>query len=223
MKLDFWVTLFNNSSKSVEGHIFKILPGSIAIKTVEGKIWGIKGSDIDSFEEGAVVNNKTISPTNTSNSSCTPIISDNISIDIPKTKEENNKIVQAETPANINKQKEDETPDSIIDTAIKSKEYNISTADTSYKVGDKIPLDVLHRIDPELKKKAKITPSEKKSSGKMRTLGNDLASLVELVKDKQEIDDLRNVHAIGEIKFVKPDMNFGFYNPQNETYKQALF
>ena len=40
---DFIKIFFNNSNKSVEGYIFKLLPTSIAIKTLEGKLCGIKG------------------------------------------------------------------------------------------------------------------------------------------------------------------------------------
>jgi hypothetical protein len=52
---------FNNSNKSVEGYIFKLLSTSIAIKTLEGKLCGIKGDDIDSFEEGIISNNQDVS------------------------------------------------------------------------------------------------------------------------------------------------------------------
>ena len=52
---------FNNSNKSVEGYIFKLLSTSIAIKTLEGKLCGIKGDDIDSFEEGTISNNQDVS------------------------------------------------------------------------------------------------------------------------------------------------------------------
>jgi hypothetical protein len=51
---DYIKIFFCNSSKSVEGRILKILPSSIAIKTTKGMICGIKGDDIDSFEDGAI-------------------------------------------------------------------------------------------------------------------------------------------------------------------------
>ena len=63
---DFIKIFFNNSSKSVEGYILKILPSSIAIKTKEGKIHGIKAQDIDSFEEGVIANTECVEQPNTS-------------------------------------------------------------------------------------------------------------------------------------------------------------
>jgi hypothetical protein len=51
---DYIKIFFNNSNKSIEGYIFKLLPSSIAIKTQDGKICGVKGEDIDFFEEGAI-------------------------------------------------------------------------------------------------------------------------------------------------------------------------
>jgi hypothetical protein len=85
-----------------------------------------------------------------------------------------------------------------------------SNLEQGFKPGDVIPLDVLHHIDPKLKARPKISSAQKKSRIKMSTLGNDFGALNVLVKDKHEIDDLKIVPALGAIKFVKPEMNFGF-------------
>ena len=53
---DFIRLFFNNSSRSVEGTIIKILPSSIAIKSIDGKISGVKGDDIDSFDSDSSAN-----------------------------------------------------------------------------------------------------------------------------------------------------------------------
>ena len=81
-----------------------------------------------------------------------------------------------------------------------------------FKPGEVIPLDVLHKIDPELKKKSRISSLQRKKSGKMKTLGHDFSAFMELelVKNQHEVDDMRIVPALGEIKFVKPERNFGF-------------
>ena len=49
---DYIKLVCNNPSREVEGIIVKILPSAIAIKTNDGKTCGIKGEDIDYFEQG---------------------------------------------------------------------------------------------------------------------------------------------------------------------------
>lgn len=49
---DYIKLVCNNPSREVEGIIVKILPSAIAIKTNDGRICGIKGEDIDYFEQG---------------------------------------------------------------------------------------------------------------------------------------------------------------------------
>ena len=49
---DYIKLVCNNSSREVEGIIVKILPSAIAIKTNDGRTCGIKGEDIDYFEQG---------------------------------------------------------------------------------------------------------------------------------------------------------------------------
>ena len=56
---DYIKIFFNSSLKFVEGRILKILANSIAVQTGDGKIVGIKGDEIDSFEQGSeIVNSK---------------------------------------------------------------------------------------------------------------------------------------------------------------------
>lgn len=49
---DYIKLVCNNPSREVEGIIVKILPSAIAIKTNDGRTCGIKGEDIDYFEQG---------------------------------------------------------------------------------------------------------------------------------------------------------------------------
>lgn len=214
---DFIKIFFNNSNKSVEGYIFKLLPTSIAIKTLEGKLCGIKGDDIDSFEEGTL--SEATSVCAPPNETQTSLINDS------SKKEEviaKDSFMEDEADSNDSNQEmspkgSTEQSDAVELSSSNQTSHNDQSIVTenentplSFKAGDVIPLDVLHQIDPKLKKKSKISSSQKKSSGKMSTLGNDLSALMELVKDKHEIDNLRIVPALGEIKFVKPEMNFGF-------------
>ena len=206
---DYIKIYFNNSNKTVEGYIFKLLPTSIAIKTLDGKICGIKGDDIDSFEEGTLANATNID--NLQNDTLT----NDFSI---KNKEVvvNGNCIGNEVDNHDSTQKMSQISDteessnnhtSIKEQSIKTEK---ETNPSSFKVGEVIPLDVLHQIDPKLKDRPKITSAQKKSGTKMRTLGNDFSALMGLVKEQHEIDDLRIVPAFGEIKFVKPEMNFGF-------------
>ena len=178
---------FNNSNKHVEGLIFKILPASIAIKTSEGKIFGIKGEDINSFEEGV------ISPDTKQG-----ILQSSTVLQIPSTNQEEIK-THIETP---NKSQECTKEDSC--------DENVKLSTKNFKAGDIIPLEVLHQIDPKLKNKTKLSSSQRKPAGKMKTLGNELSALYVLVKDEHEIENSKIVPAFGEIQFVKPEMNFGF-------------
>lgn len=206
---DYIKIFFNNSNKSVEGRIFKILPSSIAIKTSEGKICGIKGDDINSFEEGTVENDvhemssqtsKEISSYNIENK--IGVIADTIpKTDIPKenaSKNNNDTIIHETLHYTGNSSSQEFTKD----------EKNSISSTHEFKPGDVIPLKVLHQIDPKLK--TKQSSFQRKSTKKMSTLGHDLSALYELVKDKHKIEDSKIVPALGEIKFVKPEMNFGF-------------
>lgn len=174
---DYIKIFFNHSSKSVEGHIFKILPSSIAVKTREGKICGIKGDDINSFEE------------------------------VSMAAEAGEAAAQPATAPTPETPLEEAAPAAPGDeSAPESEAYKVKV----YKPGDVIPLDVLLQRDRHLKSSPKLSSAEKKSGRKMNKLGNDLSALHELVKDQHEADNRKVVPALGEVKFVKPEMNFGF-------------
>lgn len=99
----------------------------------------------------------------------------------------------------------------------------------NYKPGDVIPLEVLKGIDPSVDNKKRIPHGPKQ---KLKVLGSDFSALEKLVADTHEIDNKKLVPAMGEIKFVKPEMNFGFisdgktgkdlYFSLNEVVDQAL-
>ena len=205
---DFIRLFFNNSSRSVEGTIIKILPSSIAIKTSDGKICGVKGDDIDSFD---------------SDSSAS---SDNI------VSEENKESTPAPVEPSVIKE-ELATAREEADKEAEKKERSFKTDSTGkkgisqYKPGDVIPLDVLHRIDPKLKKKkSESTKSveipkdqmppvstivvKKEPKKKLSTLGNSFDALAPLVEEQHEIDNLKSVPAIGVIANLRGDRNFGF-------------
>ena len=205
---DFIRLFFNNSSRSVEGAIIKILPSSIAIKTAEGKICGVKGDDIDSFDSDSSAN------------------SDNI------VGEENNVSTSAPVEPSVVKEELAIAREGD-DKEAEKKERSFKTDSTEkkgisqYKPGDVIPLDVLHRIDPKLKKKKSEStksieipkdpiPSvstivvKKEPKKKLSTLGNSFDALAPLVEEQHEIDNLKSVPAIGVIANLRGDRNFGF-------------
>lgn len=224
---DYIKIFFNNSNKFVEGYIFKILPSSIAIKNLAGKICGIKGDDIDSFEEGSIEVGSTQDAKNPilhTPSEVNPVEINQktdvngSAVDMPNTASNDSNAHVIEVPSTpVEKDGQEETnqtnQEQIDGTKLGLHEF---------KQGDIIPLDKLHKIDPKLKNKSRLTSSQKKTSGKMNTLGNDLGALYELVKDKHELDDLKIVHALGEIKFVKPENNIG-YILDGKTGKEISF
>ncbi len=211
---DYIKIFFNNSNKSVEGYIFKLLPTSIAIKTIDGKLCGIKGDDIDSFEEGTITNvnnldtTELVVPTSTSNDLLEK--SNDTDRDVEKLKRVDSEDCAPEEShkgnSSVSKTVEGPGYDFITNNelSVKEEENNVS----SFKVGDVIPLDVLHQIDPKLKKRNVL--STKNKGGKMKVIGNNLGDLFDLVKESHEIDNLKIVPALGEIKVIRPEMNFGF-------------
>lgn len=196
---DFIKIFYNNSNRTVEGHIYKLLPTSIAIKTLDGKVCGIKGDDIDSFEEGTITSTdsgRMISPKQEPQHSTDELCGQ---------QQKDTSCPQDITPHN---DKDVNSTDTEETSQPQSSEPQIALGSNSgiptYKVGDIIPLETLHRIDPELKKKTKI------GKVKMKPLGKGLESLSELVKERHEADDQMIIPAIGEIKAVYKERNFGF-------------
>lgn len=208
---DYIKIFFNNSNKCVEGCIFKILPSSIAIKNIEGKICGVKGDDIDSFEEGTTEVGPAKESILHAHSEVIPIdISPKTDVNVSAADMPNTALIDSgahvtEGSTLIKKNSQEKTNQTDQEQIDETK-----FGTQKFKPGDIIPMDKLHKIDPKLKNKSKLTSSQKKTSGKMSTLGHNFDALDELVKDKHELDDLKLVHALGEIKFVKPEKNYGF-------------
>lgn len=90
------------------------------------------------------------------------------------------------------------TPESSIlkPTIIEGKEY---------KVGDKIPLETLSRIDPSINKKSRI-PSKQKAT----IVGNDFSVLASMAQASHDIENANIVPAFGEIVSYFPDRSYGF-------------
>lgn len=199
---DYIKIFFNSSLKFVEGRILKILANSIAVQTGDGKIVGIKGDEIDSFEQGSEIVNSKGDDSKINN------IADNAKnnqeVAIKDTKKDT---------SNIGKdtlEKEEE-----------KKHYKPSDENkidiTHFKPGDIIPLEQLEKIDPKIKK-GKI----KKDQKKLSTIGNDFSALSSLVEENHEIDDLKVVPALGEIKLLDTSRNFGFIK-DGKTGKDIYF
>lgn len=197
---DYIKVFFNRSSKSVEGRIIKILPSSIAIKTAEGKICGVKGDDIDSFEEGTVAAE--------SPEASTPSAAFTASPESVERTPDADRASAKEIPLGEH-DGHDESP-APGNEAVPDKKEDPNDPLHVYKPGDVIPLEVLHHRDRRLKQKSRLSSSEKEVAGKTGTEGNDLGALYEWVKDRHEADNQKVVPALGVIKFVKPEMNFGF-------------
>lgn len=174
---DFIRLFFNNSSRIVEGTIIKILPSSIAIKSVDGKICGVKGDDIDSFDSSTTASdanveqthNETIAQTFVNSSS----LQDNVTID---------KEVQ---------KKEEETKE--------EPKPTVQTPHQELKPGDVIPLDELQR------RMSGTKPKIAKEKKKLTSLGRDFNALSSLVEEDHAKENQRIVPALGSIKWLSAD------------------
>lgn len=127
------------------GEILSINNDSIILKTLEGKICGIKGCEISFFEELSI---------------CT---------------------------SNLEKEKEQ----------LNSKQKGINV--TQYKVGDVIPLNILHRIDPQTAR-SKVTKKVKTTQ-----TFHGLDSLQILVEDEHKVQNSQYVPALGSVKWIAAD------------------
>ena len=186
------------------GEIIFMNDESIILRTFDGRTCGIKGSGISFFEEikspvtipqeeAKTVSQmaETASPAPQSEAKEKHIEKD--------TQEESQPTSTAAPSFDESKQgelkKEIEEPISQIETPAKEE--------PKYKPGDVIPLDVLHRIDPKTKK-YKVAKKQKPTT----LIG--LESLKTLVADEHAIQNEKYVPAMGEIKFAKPENQFGF-------------
>lgn len=224
---DFIRLFFNNSSRSVEGTIIKILPSSIAIKSIDGKISGVKGDDIDSFDSDSSAKIDNI--VSEENNELIPL-----PVDSSIVKEEKTVLKDASNEEGVEAEQSDQKVQPLFsDKDIEIKEQASKADNTEkksisqYKPGDVIPLEVLHRIDPKLKKKKTestksieipkgqmppvlSTVAKKEPKKKLSTLGNSFDALAPLVEEQHEIDNLKSVPAIGVIANLRGDRNFGF-------------
>lgn len=199
---DFIKSTYNKGDKlkltcgngEFSGEILFINNDSIILKTMEGKTCGIKGNEISFFEELSVCTSKPLESVNPKNNEQDQIV-ENIFCDDATTEQSDKEFMSSQEMQEKTKlEKSKEQHDGI------HKEVNV----TQYKVGDVIPLDVLHQIDPRTAK-----PKIIKTAKTTQTF-NGLDSLRVLVEGEHKIQNEKIVPALGEIKFAKPENNFGF-------------
>lgn len=174
------------------GEILFISTDSIVLKTFEGKTCGIKGSDISFFEEIEA-------PTTIPQEEAKPVSQETETASPAPQSEAKEEPIEKDT------QKESQPIVTAAPSSNESKQVE-ATADIKepkYKPGDIIPLDELHRIDPKTKKN-KVAKKQKPTT----LIG--LESLRPLVADEHAIQNEKYVPALGEIKFAKPESQFGF-------------
>lgn len=187
------------------GVIVAISSDSIILKTLEGKICGIKGCNISFFEEiesQSVIYQKEAKDSKQDAPSLLEVKPEKPIAEISQ--EEQNEVV--------NNQQEGER-----ELSAGQLEKNASESDNThnqdeasakgevnYKPGDVIPLEELHRIDPRTKK----PKFNKKQKPTQTFIG--LESLGPLVAEEHAIQNEKYVPALGEIKFAKPESQFGF-------------
>lgn len=187
------------SDGTYEGKILVLKPGALAIKSKDGVVRGIKDDTISSFEaiepQSTIDNQIQLKQEET-------IASESQMVDSNSSKLEDNPI---ESSADVK-------DGDIFVTASKDVDQS------QYKAGDKIPLEILHEIDPELSTKKHFP----KSKTKLKTLGTGLDSLSVLVDEDHEVENQKIVPAIGEIKALRRDRNFGFIT-DSKTRKDVWF
>lgn len=182
------------------GEIVFISDDSIILKTQEGKVCGIKGRDISFFEELS----DTIPQSKHEK--------ENPNDAIPKSEEKEtlsiNKTVQKNVEATEGEDGKTEKNEKAGKGSFPNQQStNIKDNKTpSYKPGDRIPLDELHRIDPSTKK-----VKERKDKKDIQTF-NSFEDLTILVADEHKKQNEKIVPAQGIIKIdgVFPERNFGF-------------
>lgn len=183
---------------------------SIALKQKDGRLCGVKGEDINFFEE---VDEAT-----------------DVSVGAPS-KDEGKPSIEATS--------EDGEKGSKKTTEIKDDDSSVTTtAGSKYKVGDVIPLAELQRIDPKFSKrripateratetaaeKSETQPTaetdskplntealKKSKSGKTVTIKGGFEALAVLVQDKHQSDNQKVVPANGTVSHIDFERNFGF-------------
>lgn len=174
---DFIRLFFNNSSRSVEGTIIKILPSSIAIKSIDGKICGVKGDDIDSFDSGSTTTSAPEEQTNIEPIAQTPTTDSSLQDNIQSTEEASNKEEEIKVEA---------------ESIVQVPKYELKT------VG-KIPLEELQR------RMGGTKPKVTKEKRKLTSLGSDFNALYSLVEEDHAKDNQKIVPALGSIRWISAD------------------
>lgn len=187
-----------NTGESVEGVILKITPSSIAIKTKEGKIKGLREEQIENFENVVIVEST------------------------PK-QDKKKEIVTGEISEIHKEDKLDNSQRNIQDSSI--EENNNRHADNKevrdnikenrspkdYKPGDIMPIEELERLTGS-------KPRIKKEKKKLKSLGTGLDSLSVLVNEQHEIDNQKIVPANGTIVWLAKDGRpFGYIKDGKEN------
>lgn len=212
---------YGNPINSVSGKIFKILSSSIALKLDNDSIVGIKGDEIISF------NSNTDSSSGITQQT-TSLTCDNLQEDTYPLEEEKIELKSGDI----------EHKQSEITSSITGKQPLI---ESQYKPGDVIPLAVLEKIDPKIKKKKSLsnnnqqrekeqlpdtrnpidgdqtaneTIKQSKEKKKAKIVGNSFEALAPLVQDIHEQENLKIVPAIGTVINVWEERRFGFIHNQ---------
>ena len=194
---DFIKSTYNKGDKlkltcgngEFSGEILFINNDSIILKTMEGKTCGIKGSEISFFEELSVCTSKPLESVNPKNNEQDQIVK-NIFCDNATTEQSDKEFMSSQEIQEKTKlEKSKEQLDGI------QKGINA----TQYKVGDVIPLDVLHQIDPKTAK-----PKISKKVKPTQTF-NGLDSLRVLVEEEHKVQNNQYVPALGSVKWISAD------------------
>lgn len=202
------------------GEILFISADSIILKTFDGKTCGIKGSDISFFEEiissmevptesfpTAVVENEKAKlgqePTQQENE---PIIEESLRNDDEPSKE-------IDSDSNPGKEKITESEQN---PPTKSGEQLFEVEKPQLKVVGKIDLDAINQRTRPIKN----TP--KKGKEKPKQIFTSFESLRSLVSEEHKAQNEKYVPALGEIKFAKPESQFGFIR-DGKTGKEYYF
>lgn len=166
---------------SYSGTIAFISADSIILKIADGRMCGVKGSDITFFETPARV-------------------PEALAL------EEQVKLQEEPSPVELVKTKEDINKDET--TVVKPAETDSSKKELSeFKPGDVIPLERLARIDPTISTKERVKKTPKQ---KFVTLTGGFDALAPLAKSKHDADNQQLVPSRGVIKWVDPFRPFGF-------------
>ena len=194
---------------------------SIALKQKDGRLCGVKGEDINFFEE---VN---LCADSKGSEQQSAVIVDEVS----SAKEKDHPTIKD------NHEDEDKESKSAPDNKVTDSVVTTTTG-SKYKVGDVIPLAELQRIDPNFSKrripsagiasdsvndKTEIQPKsetdskplntdalKKSKSGKSVTIKGGFGALSVLVQDKHQSDNQKVVPANGTVSHIDFDRNFGF-------------